>query len=101
MRSLEALKTYKIGQAAKLVDLKPYVLRFWETEFEQLSPIRTATGQRLYTEEHVNLVRRIKELLYSQGLTIEGARKRLVASEKSDLLESIQMELLEIKALLD
>ncbi|SMF05715.1 MerR family transcriptional regulator [Desulfovibrio gilichinskyi] len=70
-------KIYKIGQAAKLVGLKSYVLRFWEGEFEQLEPIRTPSGQRLYNEEHVKLIARIKELLHDEGLTIEGARKRL------------------------
>ncbi|WP_367238919.1 MerR family transcriptional regulator [Desulfovibrio sp. UCD-KL4C] len=70
-------KIYKIGQAAKLVGLKSYVLRFWEGEFEQLEPIRTPSGQRLYNEEHVELITRIKELLHDEGLTIEGARKRL------------------------
>ncbi|SDK88637.1 MerR HTH family regulatory protein [Maridesulfovibrio ferrireducens] len=70
-------KIYKIGQAAKLVGLKSYVLRFWEGEFEQLEPIRTPSGQRLYNEEHVQLIARIKMLLHDEGLTIEGARKRL------------------------
>lgn len=70
-------KIYKIGQAAKLVGLKSYVLRFWEGEFDQLEPIRTPSGQRLYSEEHVALISRIKSLLHDEGLTIEGARKRL------------------------
>ncbi|WP_421902956.1 MerR family transcriptional regulator [Maridesulfovibrio sp.] len=70
-------KIYKIGQAAKLVGLKSYVLRFWEGEFEQLEPIRTESGQRLYNEEHIALISRIKTLLHDEGLTIEGARKRL------------------------
>lgn len=70
-------KIYKIGQAAKLVGLKSYVLRFWEGEFEQLEPIRTPSGQRLYDDGHISLIRRIKTLLHDEGLTIEGARKRL------------------------
>lgn len=70
-------KIYKIGQAAKIVGLKSYVLRFWEGEFEQLEPIRTPSGQRLYDDGHISLIRRIKTLLHDEGLTIEGARKRL------------------------
>lgn len=71
-------KTYKIGQAAKLLDVKPFVLRFWEGEFKDvLVPVRTPSGQRAYTEGNVELVREIKRLLYDEGLTIEGAKKRL------------------------
>lgn len=73
-------KTYKIGQAAKLLDVKPFVLRFWEGEFrEVLVPVRTPSGQRAYTEGNLDMVRRIKRLLYDEGLTIEGAKKRLLA----------------------
>ena len=71
-------KNYKIGQAAKLLDVKPFVLRFWESEFKDvLVPVRTPSGQRAYTEGNVELVREIKRLLYEEGLTIEGAKKRL------------------------
>lgn len=71
-------KTYKIGQAAKLLDVKPFVLRFWESEFKDvLVPIRTPAGQRAYSEQNVDTVREIKRLLYDEGLTIEGAKKRL------------------------
>jgi DNA-binding transcriptional MerR regulator len=71
-------KTYKIGQAAKLLDVKPFVLRFWESEFKDvLVPVRTPAGQRAYSERNVDTVREIKRLLYDEGLTIEGAKKRL------------------------
>ena len=69
--------TYKIGEAAALLNLKTYVLRFWETEFPQIAPLRTEKGQRLYTEEHLALLDRIRFLLHERGLTIEGARKVL------------------------
>lgn len=69
--------TYKIGEAAALLNLKTYVLRFWETEFPQIAPLRTEKGQRLYTEEHLALLDRIRFLLHERGLTIEGARKIL------------------------
>jgi DNA-binding transcriptional MerR regulator len=75
-------KTYKIGQAAKLLDVKPFVLRFWEGEFKDvLVPVRTPAGQRAYTEANVATVREIKRLLYDEGLTIEGAKKRLVSAQ--------------------
>ena len=77
-------KIYRIGEAAALLDLKAYVLRFWETEFPQLVPVRTDKGQRLYSEENIALLRRIKYLLHEQGLTIEGARRVLAAGAKSN-----------------
>ena len=73
-------KTYRIGEVAELLNLKTHVLRFWETEFPQLAPLRTGKGQRLYTEEHVGLLRRIRQLLHEQGMTIEGARRVLAGS---------------------
>lgn len=74
--------TYKIGEAAALLNLKTYVLRFWETEFTQISPLRTEKGQRLYTEDHLALLDRIRFLLHERGLTIEGTRK-VLAEEAS------------------
>ncbi len=72
-----AERRYRIGEAAAMLDLKTYVLRFWETEFPQLEPLRTQKGQRLYTQQHVDLLRRIKGLLYDRGMTIDGARRML------------------------
>ena len=72
-----AERTYRIGEAASLLNLKTYVLRFWETEFPQLDPLRTEKGQRLYTEADLALLRRIRFLLHERGLTIEGARRML------------------------
>jgi len=74
--------TYKIGEAAALLNLKTYVLRFWETEFPEIVPLRTGKGQRLYTEEHLALLERIRYLLHERGLTIGGARRAL-AEEKA------------------
>lgn len=70
-------KTYKIGEAAALLNLKTYVLRFWETEFPEIVPLRTEKGQRIYAEEHIALLERIRYLLHDRGLTIGGARKAL------------------------
>ena len=70
---------YKIGEACKLLDIQPYVLRYWETEFPELSPSKSKSGQRVYSEDELALIRRIKELLYDEGFTIAGAKKRLEA----------------------
>jgi DNA-binding transcriptional MerR regulator len=94
-------QTWKIGQAARLLDLKTYVLRFWESEFPQLEPVRTASGQRRYTSEHIELLQRIKRLLYEEGLTIEGARRKLEEEGQDRLRQEIVQELTEIKRLLE
>ena len=70
---------YKIGEACKLVDIQPYVLRYWETEFPDLSPNKSKSGQRVYSEKELEVIRRIKELLYEEGYTIAGAKKKLEA----------------------
>ncbi len=70
----------KIGNVAKLLDLNTSVLRFWEDEFEELSPIRTETGQRLYSAQDIAIAKRLKKLLHENGLTLEGAKKILKKS---------------------
>src|SRR6516165_4110023 len=68
---------FRIGEVARLAGIKPYVLRFWETEFSGLGPKKSGTGHRLYRRKDVELVLEIKRLLYEQRYTIEGARKCL------------------------
>ena len=70
-------KLYKIGEVCKLAELQPYVLRYWETEFPQLAPNKSGGGQRLYTRAEIDTILRIKELLYRDGFTIAGAKKKL------------------------
>lgn len=70
-------RMYRIGEAARALDLQTSVLRFWESEFPGLQPVRTPKGQRLYTEQDMELLRRIRALLHEQGMTIEGARRVL------------------------
>lgn len=70
---------YKIGEACKLLDIQPYVLRYWETEFPFLKPSKSKSGQRVYSEQEISTIRRIKELLYEEGYTIAGAKKKLEA----------------------
>jgi DNA-binding transcriptional MerR regulator len=75
---------FRIGDVAKLAGIKPYVLRFWETEFPALGPRKSGTGHRLYRRKDVEMVLEIKRLLYEQRFTIEGARKFLDARPKTD-----------------
>jgi len=68
---------YKIGEACKALGIQPYVLRYWETEFPALAPSKSRSGQRVYSEKEIEIIRRIKELLYEEGYTIAGAKKKL------------------------
>lgn len=74
---------FRIGEVAKLASIKPYVLRFWETEFPGLGPKKSGTGHRLYRRKDVELVLEIKRLLYEKRYTIEGARKTLDTRPKA------------------
>ena len=74
---MSARKGFKIGEVCKLLDIQPYVLRYWETEFVALHPAKSQSGQRAYVEAEVAVIRRIKELLYDEGYTIAGAKKKL------------------------
>jgi DNA-binding transcriptional MerR regulator len=70
---------FRIGEVSRLAGIKPYVLRFWETEFSSLGPKKSGKGHRLYRRKDVELVLEIKRLLYDKRYTIEGARKYLDA----------------------
>ena len=65
---------YRIGEVSRSTALKPFVLRYWETEFPMLQPVKSANGHRLYRQEDVDLVLKIKRLLYDEGFTIAGAQ---------------------------
>ena len=99
---------FKIGEVSKLLDIPTYVLRFWETEFSRIRPKRTPAGQRLYRKKDVDLIFRIKELLYEQRFTIEGAKKHLNAPirptqkqpEAAPTLAEIRRELESIRKIL-
>jgi len=75
---------FRIGEVARLAGIKPYVLRFWETEFPLLGPRKSGTGHRLYRRKDVELVLEIKRLLYEKRFTIEGARKYLETRGKPE-----------------
>jgi len=68
---------YRIGEVAGLVGVEPHVLRYWETEFRSVRPQKSASGQRVYSRRDVDTLLRVKELLYGQGFTIAGAKKKL------------------------
>jgi DNA-binding transcriptional MerR regulator len=75
---------FRIGEVAGLCRLPAYVLRFWETEFPQLKPVKSSTGQRMYRKRDVESVVKIKKLLYEDGFTIAGARVQLRVETKSE-----------------
>ena len=80
---------FKIGEVSEIVGVEAYVLRYWETEFDLLKPSKAPSRHRLYKKKDVELLLEIKRLLYSEGFTIEGARKRLkeMRREEKDQLK--------------
>src|SRR5664279_4666272 len=79
---------FRIGEVSKLCHLPAYVLRFWETEFPLLKPVKSSTGQRMYRQRDVENVLRIKKLLYEEGYTIAGARQYLKGESKPAQMQS-------------
>jgi len=90
---------YSIGEVSKIMDLKAYVLRYWETEFKQLKPPKNRAGNRTYRQSDIDLILYIKDLLYTKKFTIEGARHQLAMEKegkKDDVaapVESVQQTL--------
>lgn len=74
---IPAKRYFTIGEVSELCGVKPHVLRYWEQEFTQLKPVKRRGNRRYYQHHEVLLIRRIRELLYEQGFTINGARNRL------------------------
>jgi len=68
---------YKIGEVSKIAGVEPYVLRYWESEFQFLKPRKSKSGQRIYIKKDLDLIFEIKSLLYNERYTIEGVRKKL------------------------
>lgn len=97
---------FRIGEVSKIAGLPTYVLRFWETEFSKIRPKRTSSGQRLYTRNDIELILKIKNLLYEKKFTIQGARQHLsTRTRKKDmptkqLLKDLRSELKSIKDML-
>jgi len=79
---------FKIGEVCEITGVQPHVLRYWETEFPQLAPEKNRAGQRVYKRRDIEVILRIKKLLYEDKFTIAGARKRLAAESRFKLLSS-------------
>ena len=101
---------FRIGELSRIAGVPAYVLRFWETEFSGIRPKRTETGRRLYRKKDVELVLRIKHLLYTRKFTIQGARQHLKRKKsppvqrqlfEQQTLDEIKKELIGIRRLLD
>lgn len=102
---------YSISEVAEIVDLKQYVLRYWESEFEELKPIKNRAGNRVYTQEDIDKILYIKELLYDNKFTIEGAKQKLKegnqesravkAEEAKKLINSLKSEIQSILDLME
>lgn len=84
---------YRIGEVSKILDVEPYVLRFWEKEFDSIKPIKSRKGHRLYRRKDIENLLQIKKLLYENGFTINGAKRKLkdlMNQEKNQL--KLQLE---------
>ncbi|OPX41136.1 MAG: hypothetical protein B1H13_03725 [Desulfobacteraceae bacterium 4484_190.3] len=101
---------FRIGEVGKILGVEPYVIRFWESEFQTVKPLRTKSDQRLYRRKDVEELLMIKSLLYENMFTIAGAKKRLTRMKKEDsyldddhyrILADIKKRLCEIKRILD
>ena len=109
LRKVPDKQYYRIGEVAKITSLKPYVLRFWETEFKMMAPPKSRSKQRMYRKKDIETILQIKELLYKRGFTIKGARKRLNAQARGEQdefslpteLQHIRTELEDIQDLLN
>jgi DNA-binding transcriptional MerR regulator len=84
---------YRIGEVSRITEVRPFVLRYWEEEFPMLEPVKGRQGYRLYRQQDVDLVLKIKRLLYDEGFTIAGARRHLRDLENGSGLETAVEEL--------
>ena len=84
---------YRIGEVAKITGVKPYVLRYWESEFRWMAPAKSRSKQRLYRQRDIEVIQLIKRLLYEERFTIAGARKKLQELGVGRALESPQLDL--------
>ncbi len=93
---------YSIGEVSKITGLKQYVLRYWETEFAVLKPVKNSAGNRIYKDNDIKLIKYIQELLYKKKYTIKGAKMHLsdqfnTSANKSNDLQEIKEDLINIK----
>jgi len=83
---------FRIGEVSKILNVEPYVIRYWETEFRTIKPVRTRTAQRLYRKKDVQELLTIRNLLYSQRFTIDGAKKQLFKTRGNSEIENTNLE---------
>jgi len=84
-RKIPSKLFFKIGEVCELTDTQPYVLRYWESEFPALAPAKNNSGQRIYRRRDIETILRIKTLLYEEGFTIAGAKKKLEQEMKDQV----------------
>lgn len=91
MQEIELLqkKYFKIGETSSLLGIKPHVLRYWESEFPQIRPFKSKTGQRLYRRCDLEALVKIQKLLYKERFTIAGARQALKLPEPNEVIENL------------
>ena len=89
----EGKRYYRIGEVSRITGVKPYVLRYWESEFRWMAPAKSRSKQRLYRQRDIEVIQLIKKLLYEERFTIAGARKRLGELGVARALENPQPEL--------
>ena len=104
---IPAKRYFTIGEVSELCEVKPHVLRYWETEFTSLKPVKRRGNRRYYQRHDVLMIRQIRGLLYEQGYTISGARQRLEGevgrvetSMSAQIVKQVRMELEEVLQLL-
>ena len=95
---IPAKRYFTIGEVSELCAVKPHVLRYWEQEFTQLKPVKRRGNRRYYQHHEVLLIRRIRELLYEQGFTINGARNRLDEGRHHGVAAAMRDEAVEAKS---
>jgi len=105
--AIPAKRYFTIGEVSELCDVKPHVLRYWETEFPSLKPVKRRGNRRYYQRQDVIIIRQIRSLLYEQGFTIGGARNKLSGeesrvdvSQSQQIVKQMRMELEELLRIL-
>ena len=90
---------FSIGDVCALTELKPHVLRYWESQFRFLHPAKNRSGNRVYQRREIELIARVKELLYTEKYTIDGARKKIEAERRAGELRAVARTALERETL--
>jgi len=95
---------FRIGEVSRILNVKPYVIRYWESEFKTIKPRRTTAGHRVYSRENVEELLLIRQLLYEEHFTIKGAKRELMQRHRppeDKILQHLKVELEEIKEILE